>query len=66
MDRLGADFITVVKQVQDRLGANAVPIQLIFGAEAEFRGVIDLITMRRPSTRMTSTKSSRSRKSLPI
>ena len=46
MDRLGADFLTVVKQVRERLGANAVPIQIPIGAEGEFEGVIDLITMK--------------------
>ena len=46
MDRAGADFFTVVKQVRDRLGANAVPIQIPIGAEADFKGVVDLITMK--------------------
>ena len=46
MDRLGADFMTVVKQVRDRLGANAVPIQIPIGAESELKGVVDLITMK--------------------
>jgi len=46
MDRLGADFLTVVGQVRDRLGANAVPIQLAIGAEADFKGVIDLVAMK--------------------
>ncbi|MBC8103324.1 MAG: elongation factor G [Cytophagales bacterium] len=46
MDRLGADFMTVVRQVQDRLGANAVPIQIPIGAESEFQGIVDLITMK--------------------
>ena len=46
MDRLGADFLTVVKQVRERLGANAVPIQIAIGAEGEFQGVVDLITMK--------------------
>jgi elongation factor G len=46
MDRMGADFLTVVKQVRDRLGANAVPIQIPIGAEGDFRGVVDLITMK--------------------
>ncbi|WP_026318136.1 elongation factor G [Algicola sagamiensis] len=47
MDRAGADFINVVEQVRDRLGANAVPIQLNIGAEDEFAGVVDLIKMKR-------------------
>ena len=43
MDRLGADFDYAVKTVHDRLGANAVPIQIPIGAESEFKGMIDLI-----------------------
>ncbi|MCH8546166.1 MAG: elongation factor G [Cryomorphaceae bacterium] len=46
MDRSGADFFNVVAQIKDRLGANAVPLQVPIGAEAEFRGVVDLITRR--------------------
>jgi elongation factor G len=46
MDRAGADFLRVVAQVEKRLGANAVPIQLPIGAEENFAGVIDLIGMR--------------------
>ncbi|WP_375752340.1 elongation factor G [Vibrio sp. HN007] len=46
MDRAGADFLRVVDQIQDRLGANPVPIQLNIGAEDEFKGVIDLIKMK--------------------
>jgi elongation factor G len=46
MDRAGADFLRVVDQIKDRLGANPVPIQLNIGAEDEFRGVIDLIKMK--------------------
>ena len=43
MDRDGADFIRVVKQVRDRLGATAVPIQCAVGAEKDFKGVVDLV-----------------------
>jgi len=43
MDRTGADFLSVVSQMKEKLGANAVPIQLPIGAEETFRGVIDLI-----------------------
>jgi elongation factor G len=43
MDRLGADFDNAVKTVHDRLGANAVPIQIPIGAESEFKGMINLI-----------------------
>ncbi len=46
MDRIGADFLMVVKQVRDMLGAKAVPIQLPIGAEDDFKGVVDLITMK--------------------
>ena len=46
MDRLGADFDAAVATMVDRLGANAIPIQLPIGAEAEFSGIIDLITMK--------------------
>ncbi len=45
MDRAGADFLRVVQQAKERLGANAVPIQLPIGAEEHFAGVIDLIRM---------------------
>ena len=46
MDRAGADFLKVVEQMEDRLGANAVPLQLAIGAEDEFKGVIDLVKMK--------------------
>ena len=46
MDRPGADFLRVVEQVHERLGANPVPIQLPIGAEETFEGVIDLVRMR--------------------
>jgi len=46
MDRAGADFLRVVRQIKDRLGANPVPIQLSIGAEENFKGVIDLIRMK--------------------
>jgi len=46
MDRAGADFLRVVEQARERLGANTVPIQLPIGAEDKFAGVIDLIGMR--------------------
>src|SRR5450432_4196421 len=45
MDRMGANFYSVVEKMQERLGANAVPIQLPIGAEADFIGVVDLVTM---------------------
>jgi elongation factor G len=46
MDITGADFDRVVKMMRDRLGANAVPLQLPIGAEGEFRGIIDVIRER--------------------
>lgn len=46
MDRSGADFLMVVAQVKEMLGAKAVPLQLPIGAEDDFKGVVDLITMK--------------------
>ena len=46
MDRAGADYLRVVNQVKERLGANPVPIQLPIGAEEHFEGVIDLVRMK--------------------
>jgi len=46
MDRAGADFFRVVKQVKDRLAANPVPIEIPIGAEENFKGVVDLIKMK--------------------
>ncbi len=46
MDRAGADFHMVVDQLRERLGANAVPIQMTIGAEDEFKGVVDLVKMK--------------------
>jgi elongation factor G len=46
MDRSGADFLNVVKQVKEMLGSNAVPLQLPIGAEDDFTGVVDLINWR--------------------
>ncbi len=46
MDRAGAEFLRVVDQIRDRLGANPVPVQLPVGAEENFKGVIDLIRMK--------------------
>ncbi|HPD96368.1 MAG: elongation factor G [Bacteroidales bacterium] len=43
MDRVGADYLSVVQQIKDKLGANPVPIQLPIGAEDSFIGVVDLI-----------------------
>ncbi|MFC6101798.1 elongation factor G [Olivibacter domesticus] len=46
MDRSGADFLKVVKQVKEMLGSDAVPLQLPIGAEDNFKGVVDLINNR--------------------
>ena len=46
MDRTGADFFRVIKQIESRLGATPIPIQLNIGAEEEFRGIVDLIKMK--------------------
>jgi len=46
MDRLGANFDYAVQTVHDRLGANAVPIQIPMGAESEFHGLIDLVEQK--------------------
>ena len=46
MDRIGADFYRTVNMIWERLGANALPIQLPLGAEGSFGGVIDLVTER--------------------
>ncbi len=46
MDRVGADFLMVVQQVRDMLGAKSVPLQLPIGAEDNFKGVVDLIQMK--------------------
>jgi elongation factor G len=46
MDRIGADFYKAVDTMVDRLGANAVPVQLPIGAESEFRGIVDLVEMK--------------------
>ena len=46
MDRMGANFLRVVEQVRDRLGATPVPMQLNIGVEEEFKGVVDLVKMK--------------------
>ena len=46
MDIMGANFYRVVDMMKDRLKCNAVPIQLPIGAESDFRGIIDLVTMK--------------------
>nr|VFK67522.1 MAG: translation elongation factor 2 (EF-2/EF-G) [Candidatus Kentron sp. UNK]VFK72810.1 MAG: translation elongation factor 2 (EF-2/EF-G) [Candidatus Kentron sp. UNK] len=46
MDRPGADFLRVIQQMSDRIGAKAVPIQLPIGAQEHFKGVVDLVRMK--------------------
>ena len=46
MDRVGANFLNVVEQIHDRLGARAVPVVLPIGAEESFQGIVDLIQMK--------------------
>ena len=46
MDKMGADFVYSLKTIDQRLGVNAKPIEWPIGAESEFRGVIDLVTMK--------------------
>ena len=46
MDRAGADYMAVVSQLKERLGAIPVPLQMTIGAEEEFKGVVDLVKMK--------------------
>ena len=46
MDRIGADFFGVLEEIQNELGANAVPVVIPMGKEENFRGIIDLVTMK--------------------
>lgn len=46
MDITGADFFHVMDMMRDRLGANPIPVQLPIGSEANFRGIVDLVTMK--------------------
>ncbi len=46
MDRTGADFFAAVQTMKDKLGANAVPVHCPIGAEADFKGMVDLVTMK--------------------
>lgn len=46
MDRTGADFFNVVKQMREKLKANSIPIQIPIGREENFRGIVDLINMK--------------------
>ena len=46
LDRVGSDFFVVLKEIRERLGAKAVPLQIPCGREDQFTGVVDLVTMR--------------------
>ncbi len=46
MDRVGADFFSVIKSIENELGANAIPLQIPIGAEDSFHGIIDLLEMK--------------------
>jgi elongation factor G len=46
MDRTGADFMTVVREIREKLGANACPVQIPIGAEGNFKGMVDLLRMK--------------------
>ena len=46
MDRMGADFFEAVKTMREKLHANAIPVQCPIGAEGEFKGMVDLVTMK--------------------
>lgn len=46
MDRMGADFYDAVESMREKLHANAIPVQIPIGAESEYKGLIDLITMK--------------------
>src|SRR3989338_1635820 len=46
MDRVGADFFNAIETMKDKLGANAIPVQCPIGAESEFKGMVDLVSMK--------------------
>lgn len=46
MDRIGADYFNAIKTMREKLGANAIPVQCPIGAESEFKGMIDLVSMK--------------------
>jgi len=46
MDRVGADYFMAVKSMREKLGANAIPVQCPIGSESEFKGMVDLVTMK--------------------
>ena len=46
MDRIGADFFDAIKTMREKLHANAIPVHCPIGAESEFKGMVDLVTMK--------------------
>ncbi|MDP8261556.1 MAG: elongation factor G [Candidatus Kappaea frigidicola] len=46
MDRIGADFLSVLKNIEEQLGANVIPLQVPIGAEDSFKGMVDLVEMK--------------------
>lgn len=46
MDRIGADYFNAIKTMREKLGANAIPVQCPIGAESEFKGMVDLVSMK--------------------
>ncbi len=46
MDRVGADYFMAVNSMKDKLGANAIPVQCPIGAESDFKGMVDLVSMK--------------------
>lgn len=46
MDRIGADFFNAIETMKEKLGANAIPVQCPIGSESEFKGMVDLVTMK--------------------
>ncbi len=46
MDRVGADFFNAIQTMKDKLGANAIPVQCPIGSEGEYKGMVDLVTMK--------------------
>jgi elongation factor G len=46
MDRVGADFLAVVREIKEKLGATAIPISLPIGSEDKFEGIVDLISKK--------------------
>jgi len=65
MDRIGADFFGVVKEMRDKLGANPVPLQIPIGSESGFKGFVDLIDMKAVVYEDDETGKSNATKAIP-